>query len=282
MKKRTFAAGAAVLAVIAAALAWSYPLWHTAYLICSLVKSESIGCQIQVALEQERLSNGQKQFLQTLSWILGIEETDCFKWRAEGTLFDSQGYAQLYCDAFKEPLTELYFSEGSTLVNIRMLYQRLQENFTKEHPLLGTMLPDWKYGAYISLEQIEELFQADLKELFQGNASASIKEQSLWKNLLMLKSMKRQKTRDGDWQFQTIWNHYGIALKTGKSNEGKSFAEVRGVNGEKSRQIKSFVFLFSSEEEKAIEIPDSVMKTEEIRQFQKLWQVLKGFTEGRK
>ncbi|NBH13825.1 hypothetical protein D3Z36_06430 [Lachnospiraceae bacterium] len=281
MRKRSFVIGAIAM-VIAAAGVWSYPYWHTAYLICSLAKSESLSFQMEATLEPERLSKGQKQFLQTLSWILQIEDESCLKWRAKGMLSGHQGYAELYCEAFKEPLTETYFNKDEVLVNIRMIYEKLQGEFRKAHPLLGNMLPDWAYETYISLEQLQEIFEVDLKEMFQQSAASGLKPQSLWKNLLTLNRMKRHKTRSGEWQFQTTWNHYRIALQAGKNSDNKSFARLTGADAEKSQQIKSFVFLVSSEEKKVVNIPDSCMGTEEIRQFQKFWQTLKGFTEGRK
>ncbi len=280
MKKRYFVIGVLAAAITAVGV-WSFPLWHTAFLLHSLAKSKSLDCRIQVILDREALSENQNQFLQAVSWILGIEENSCLNWQAEGGFSQGQGTAKIYCNALKEPVTEVYFSEGSTIVNIEMLYEALQNNFGREHPILGNMLPDWKYGSYISLEQIQDMFQVDFEELLTQNASSNMIGQSLWKNLLLLNQMEREKAKNGGWQFQTSWNGWQTVLKTEKKGQIQRL-ELSGVSREHTQKIASFFASLCSGEQESIVFPDSVMKEEEIKQFQKLWSIVRSFTEGRK
>ena len=258
MKKRYFVIGVLAAAITAVGV-WSFPLWHTAFLLHSLAKSKSLDCRIQVILDREALSENQNQFLQAVSWILGIEENSCLNWQAEGGFSQGQGTAKIYCNALKA----------------------LQNNFGREHPILGNMLPDWKYGSYISLEQIQDMFQVDFEELLTQNASSNMIGQSLWKNLLLLNQMEREKAKNGGWQFQTSWNGWQTVLKTEKKGQIQRL-ELSGVSREHTQKIASFFASLCSGEQESIVFPDSVMKEEEIKQFQKLWSIVRSFTEGRK
>ncbi len=279
MKKRYFVIGVIIVAITAAGV-WSFPLWHTAYLLQNMVKSKSLDGQIQLTLNQEGLFKGQKQLLRGLSGILKIEETACLNWQAVGYVSGQKGYAEIYCDALREPVTEVYISKDSTLVNIRMLYEILQKNFVKEYPILGYILPEWKYGTYISLDQIEEIFQVNIKELFQKNSSEDLMEQGFFKSMVLLNSMKRHRMNDGGWKFEGIWNNYQTSLLVKRDNQETSF-QIEGTDRDKTQKIADFSFSLSPGKEEAVIFPDSLMKPEEITQFQKLWQVLREFAEGR-
>lgn len=279
MKKRYFVIGVIIVAVATAGV-WSFPLWHTAYLLQNLAKSESLECQIQVTLNQEGLFKGQKQLLHLLSRILKTEETDCLNWQAVGYTAGRKGYVRIYCDVLQEPVTEIYFSKDDTLVNVRMLYEVLQRNFVKEYPILGYMLPEWKYGTYISLDQVQDIFQVDIKEIFQQNSFGNLTGQGFWKSLILLNRMERHRTKEGGWKFETVWNDYHTVLLIEREKQETGF-KIEGTDREKTQKIAEFSFSLSPGEEEAVIFPESLMKTEEIAQFQKLWQALSEFTEGR-
>lgn len=279
MKKRYLIIGV-MLAVITAAGVFTFPLWHTAYLIGNLAKSKSLDCQIQITLAQEKLPKEQNQFFKALSWVLGIEEDACLNWQAKGSISEQKVHAEIYCDAMKEPVTEVYISKDSTQVNIRMLYEVLQRNFVEKYPVFGYMIPDWKYGSYISLEQIQEIFQIDLKDMFQQNVSKEMEGKNFGKNLAVLYRMERHRTKDGEWQFETVWNGYQVVLKTRKEKQETNL-EISGTDREKSQKITAFAISVSSGESDVIDFPESLMEPGEIAQFQKLWQALRQFTERR-
>lgn len=276
MKKRYVAIGltAIVIAVITLIVVLTFPLWRTAYVLHGMSKAESLDCQIQMTLNGEELSEGQQQFLQALSVILGLNKDESLKWQAKGRISGQQGYVEIYCDALKEPVTEVYVSKENSVVNIKMLYDSLQKNFTKVHPVLGKMIPDWTYGDYISLEQIQEIFQVDLREIFEQNISDNQIGTSLWENLMLLNSMERHRTKEG-WQFETVWKDYQVTMKAGKKNQ-KQGVEVGGTAVEKTKKIAMFSFTLCSGEKQEIDFPESLMEQEEIEQFKKLWDIVKG------
>ncbi len=282
MKKRNIILLSAIIVFLfAAAGIWSFPLWHHAFLLNRMANSESIGCQIQMTIGKESLSKDQEQFLQGLSWALGVDPDSVLDWRANGRICENQVYAKIFCGAFEEPVTELYISKDEVFINVRMLYEAIKGNFANEHPFFGSLLPDWQYGACISLEQMEELFQVNLKEMFEQHDFAGKQEPNIWRYLILLTRMQRHKAEDGNWRFETVWNGYQLVLESGNKDQGAELA-VRGCVREASQKITSFSAILSSEEQHPVIMPDSLMQKEEIEQFQKLWGLVRNFTEGRK
>lgn len=280
MKKRYFVIGAVglVAAAVAAAGIWTFPLWHTAYLLYHLFQAESLDCRIEVSLQKEGLPEHAGKFLQAVSWALGMEGSDILEWQASGRISEGKGYLQIYCDAAKEPVTEVYFEKDDALVNVEMLYGMIQEHFQKEHPLMGTMVPDWKYGTYLSLEQIQEIFQIDLKKMFQEGSSGEMPDFSYWEIFLMLQGMDRKKTGHGGWQFETAYRDWHIAFETGR--EGRApYLHVSGA-GQKGQALKDASAVLSPGRQEEIHIPDSLMKQEEAAQFQKIWAAVSYLIEG--
>ncbi|MCI8495207.1 MAG: hypothetical protein HFI74_05955 [Lachnospiraceae bacterium] len=279
MKKRYLVIGVVSVIVLAVTTVgiWSYPLWQTAFLLNNMIKSKALEAQIHLELEEEELSENVRQFLKVISWALGTEEGESLDWYARGQINGNQGYARIYCGAWEEPVTEVYVSKESTLVNMEMLYGIVQGKFREEHPLMGTFLPDWGYGSYITLEQIQEIFQVDFRQFFQKN---DVQEHNLWEILLLLNHMERKKTENGNWQFQTIWNDYQIAFEAGNENQTPR-CSIDGVNKAEEQKIKRFTGVLTKGKETPIIFPSTLMKQEEIEPFRKLWSAFLTIMEGR-
>ncbi len=283
MKKRNIVLLVSALAMVVffvAAVVWSFPIWHHAFLLNRIAKSDSIGCQIQMMAGKESLSKEQEQFLQGLSWALGADPDAVLDWKANGRICKAQVYAEIFCAEFEEPITELYITKDEVFINVRMLYEAIQENIASEHPLFGSLLPEWKYGTCISLRQLEELFGVNLKEMFKQHDFAEIQQQNFWQYLILLTRMERHRTEDGNWQFETVWNDYQLVLRSDNKDQGAKIA-VSGCVKQESQSITSFSTVLTSEERYPLKIPDSVMQEEEIEQFQMLWELVRNFTEGR-
>lgn len=98
--------------------------------------------------------------------------------------------------------------------------------------------------------------------------------------MILLNRMERHRTKDGGWKFETVWNDYHTVLLIEREKQETGF-KIEGTDREKTQKIAEFSFSLSPGEEEAVIFPESLMKTEEIAQFQKLWQALSEFTEGR-
>lgn len=166
-KKKYYLAGiilgaCILLAVICGAAVRFLPVFRAARTLRQMLVEKNIDFEINVSLEQKNLSEQQEKFLQAVSWILQVDEESCMFWKIKGQISGTQAYAQVFCEGLDGAVTDVYVDEGNILVNARALYEALQHNFTSAHPFMGSLLPNWQYHDYISLEQIEEIFQVDI------------------------------------------------------------------------------------------------------------------------
>lgn len=261
---------------------WMFPLLRAAATLHSVLHTESFDCQVNVTLNKEILSEQQQQFLSFMSLVLGIEKEDCLEWSVTGKTSEGCGYAKLYGGGLQEPITDVYFKDDQIVVNVKMLYQSLQKNILKEHPMLGSLLPEWEYGDYISLEQIEKIFEIDIEDIFRDNHSSELSEQSFWKIWSMLRGMEHKENKDGRQQFKTIFNNYQTVFEIGRKGKVPILV-VSGEDLEGKQPIAGFWASLLGQESGKIVFPKSIMKEEEIAQLQKLWSTLRkaqGTLEG--
>lgn len=271
-----------VAAVIVLLGIWMFPLLRVAATLHSALHAESYDFQVAVTLNKEILSEQQRQFLALMPWVLGIEEDDCLEWSVTGNISEGSGYAKLYGGGLQEPITDVYFRDDQIMVNIKMLYQSLQKNILEEHPMLGSLLPGWEYGDYISLDQIEEIFAVDIEEIFRDHSSFELSGQSFWEVWNMLRGMERKEDKDGRQRFETIFNSYQTVFEIGRKGKAPMLA-VLGKDVQGQQPIAGFRTSLSGKKSEKIVFPKSIMKEEEIAKLQKLWSSLieaQGTLEG--
>lgn len=281
MKKRYIIAGI-ILALLVAAVIWAFPLLRAAGILHGMGKGEGFEGQITVTLKEEALSQEEEQFVHTLSKLFSVEETSLLSLRGEGRMAENSGYAEIYCEGVSEPVTDVYFSQEETWINVEMLYERLQETFARKYPILGNILPNWECGAYISLEQIEEIFQVDVNGMWKTELPKEDAGQSAWKTFLLLAGMNREKAANGRQQFKTEWNGYQIQLEVGKEDKTPVLA-VWGTDMQENRKLTAFEGEFSAGKAEAVVFPEDVMQQEEISRMKTLWSVIQKLqqsTEG--
>lgn len=266
-----------------------FPLLRAAQTVRRVLSAEDMEYNIQVTLNQKQFSDKQEQFLQAVSWILETRESDCLSWKASGAFSDGQGHAQIFCAGLDGPVTEVHFEKNELWVNVKMLYEALQNNFTSAHPLLGRLLPDWKYSDYMSLEQMEEMFQIDVRGMFMPDMPRGASGQNTWKYIMMLSQMERKKMEDGRQQFSMDWNGYQVAVEIAKPGRAVKFSEaqpgkaayepdifIEGEDRGGGRIIASYQAEISASPAREMTAPDSVMTQDEMEQFMKLWELVKG------
>ena len=274
MKKKPLAIAAISIACAAVlcAAAWAFPLLQAARSLKHLADAESIDYKINMTLNKEKLSQGQQQFLETVSWILQAEESACLSWEASGSVSGGQGYAQISCKGLEGFVTDVSFSGDDAFVNARMLYETVQENFTGAHPILGNLLPDWEYSDYISLKQIEEIFQADIMSMCRPNLPGQPSGKSVWDNLAALLRMERKKAEGGRQQFAMRQDGYQVTLEI----EEPSGLAAWGTDVTGGQAIKSWKAEAAGGPAKEISLPETVMEQEEIDRFRELWKMAEG------
>ncbi len=279
MKKKTkiilMIAAVILCVVLFVAVIRVFPLLQAARTLHRVWGAECVDYEMDITLNPDRLSGEQRKFLGAVSWLLETEESACMSWNIRGYRSGGQGYAQISCKGLEGNVTDVYFREGEIIVNVKMLYETLQKNFSGAHPVLGVLLPEWQFSDYISLEQIEEIFQVDIRSMFQLSMPKELSGGNVWQYLMILHGIERKKSVDGRQQFAVDWNGYQVEIGIGKAGQAPEISVV-GTDGEEQGIIASYNVFVSSAAAKETAYPDSVMEQEEIRQFQDLWGTIKG------
>ena len=279
MKKKTkvilMIAAAILCVVLLFAAIRVFPLLQAARTLHRVLDAECVDYEMDITLNPDRLSEEQRNLLKAVSWVLETEESACMSWNIRGYRSGGHGYAQISCKGLEGNVTDVYFREGETIVNVKMLYETLQKNFSGAHPVLGVLLPEWQFSDYISLEQIEEIFQVDIRSMFQLSMPKELSGGNVWQYLMILHGIERKKSVGGRQQFAVAWNGYQVEIGIGKAGPAPEISVV-GTDGEEQGMIASYNVSVSSAAAKETAYPDSVMEQEEIRQFQDLWGTIKG------
>lgn len=118
-----------------------------------------------------------------------------------------------------------------------------------------------------------------MKKIFQQNSSFKLTGHSYWEIFLLLQGMEREKTEHGGWRFAMEYQGYQIAFESGKEQR-KPYFHVWGVGKQQQALGEISVSLCPGQEEE-IHVPDSLMKQEEVMQFQKIWSAAVYLIEGR-
>lgn len=258
---------------------FAFPLLRAARALQRIAEAECVNYKLNITFNQERISDKQEQFLRFLSRIFEVEESSCMSWSVKGYLSGGKGYAEVSCAGLQGPVMDVYFGEDYAVVNVRMLYEALQDNFSGAHPFLGALLPEWKYSEYISLEQVEEIFDVDIRDMYQPYIPEKVSGGSIWKGLLMLGRMERKKGADGRLRFEMEENGCQTGIEIGKAKETAEIF-LQGMDAQKNQVVISYEASVSSAPKRETVYPDSVMEQDEIIQFRNLWDIVKGI-QGR-
>ena len=275
MKKRYLAAGigALMLLLVLGLAVWAAPLVRTAFLMHGVSMEDGLQYKVSVKLEEGNLPEGQQQLAGMLSALIG--EGAGQSWTMAGRARGGRLYGELYCEGISEPVTELYFCEGKGAVNVEMLYSAVQREVVKKYPLAQHVFPDWEYGTFLSGEQLEEVFQIDLEEMFQAKGMASGHGISAWEAFWTLAGMERSKGKRGGVQFGTSLGEYQASLEFAK--EGRApVVYLQAFDKSSKQKIAECTGEFAFQQVEEVGFPDSFLEEEDIKRLAKLWSAAQG------
>ncbi len=295
MKKKYLTSGILIGAFLVCAVAVCvfvrlFPLLRAAQAVKRVMSAKGVDFEINVTLNEGCFSEGQEQFLKAVSWMLEVDQSACMTWQIRGSVSQGQGYARIFCEGLDGAVTNVAFSEDGVWVDVKTLYGAVQDNFASAHPLLGSLLPDWKYSDYISLEQLEEIFQVDIRGMYLPKLPQGASGRSLWQNIMVLKQLEREKdTEDGGQWFKLGWEGYQIVFGIGGAGKLSEVPDaeageaapgqeifIEGTDQSGSQPIASYTAAVRAAAAKEMPVPDSVMEEDEIEQFKKLWELVEG------
>lgn len=210
MKKKI---GIGIVCVAAALLLvlgiFCYPHWKAAKLLKEHFNPARVGYTLEVQLLEEQMTDDQKQFVNVLSMLTGIDTENFYKLHLEGTTWDGIVEVQVFPDGQENPLFELYLSDESEVMNGAMFYQTVRANLSGGNALIERLLPKWEDHTYVTLEQAEQIFGIDLSAV-RNFSLPQIKEPSTSSWFMALLAMKRE---NGDNEVTYAAEKAGAAVK---------------------------------------------------------------------
>lgn len=222
MKKKI---GIGIVCVAAALLLvlgiFCYPHWKAAKLLKEHFNPERVGYTLEVQLLEEQMTDDQKQFVDVLSMLTGINTENFYKLHLEGTTWDGIVEVQVFPDGQENPLFELYLSDESEVMNGAMFYQTVRANLSGGNALIERLLPKWEDHTYVTLEQAEQIFGIDLSAV-RNFSLPQIKEPSTSSWFMALLAMKRE---NGDNEVAYAAEKAGAAVKLVLPEEGNVTVE---------------------------------------------------------
>ncbi len=222
MKKKI---GIGIVCVAAALLLvlgiFCYPHWKAAKLLKEHFNPERVGYTLEVQLLEEQMTDDQKQFVDVLSMLTGINTENFYKLHLEGTTWDGIVEVQVFPDGQENPLFELYLSDESEVMNGAMFYQTVRTNLSGGNALIERLLPKWEDHTYVTLEQAEQIFGIDLSAV-RNFSLPQIKEPSTSSWFMALLAMKRE---NGDNEVTYAAEKAGAAVKLVLPEEGNVTVE---------------------------------------------------------
>ena len=222
MKKKI---GTGIVCVAAALLLvlgiFCYPHWKAARLLKEHFNPERVGYTLEVQLLEEQMTDDQKQFVNVLSMLTGIDTENFYKLHLEGTTWDGIVEVQVFPDGQENPLFELYLSDESEVMNGAMFYQTVRANLSGGNALIERLLPKWEDHTYVTLEQAEQIFGIDLSAV-RNFSLPQIKEPSTSSWFMALLAMKRE---NGDNEVTYAAEKAGAAVKLVLPEEGNVTVE---------------------------------------------------------
>lgn len=266
-----------VILCLVVTLYW-FPIIKVVQMFWNVSDTLQFHYQSSFDLKEEDLSEEQRNFINVLSSLLEIEKEACLFWNAEGMVYDDTGYVKLYCEAFENPITELYLTKEEQIINVGMFYRTMQSSIEENHRLLSKLLPDWNGAEFISLEQIEEIFDVDLKAFLELENIEDWTMDRSWKSLLSLNKMKKSFGKQGEVIFETQLEEGTVEFKFQKEEKVPTI-QVLILDTEDIENIVRSESSIIFDTVSRVDMPTTLISSKNIEILHLLWSIFTAFSD---
>lgn len=187
-----------ILAIAAVVFCKIFPVWKDAGIISSELDFQHTAFELKLDLNQEAFSENGSQLLEAYAKLMDLEEDSLHKLTLKGETDGAIIHTFVYPDGVEEPVLEFYLSDEIDVINGAMIYNSFHDNLVKKSPLVGYLLPVWEENEYVTLEQLEQLFDLEFKEAKEFDAGAfpdTIPEKYLFGIMMALSKEKENGNR---------------------------------------------------------------------------------------
>lgn len=193
-----------LLIVAAGIIIYCYPIYRAAGYMSQNLTFQKIDYTMKVTVDREELDGNRRKLLDALAELTGTDRGAMYRLSIEGKVDGDMIYARIYPEGSKDPLIELYLSDGPDVLNGAMLYGAVRDHLCGQNELLDLLFPAWDDHEYVSLEQVEEMLGVDLSQARRFKLPFRNKKLSRWECFGLLMLMDRVETESGDgFLFQT-------------------------------------------------------------------------------
>lgn len=126
--------------------------------------SQNCAITLDISPDMRALTADQQKFIRILSGLTGVEEEGWQELTMQGGYDGKAVELTVYAGQDAE-ITQLYLTQDCQAINLHTIYDRAYHHLTEKVGLLALVLPQWSFGDYISLQQLEEAFDLELGKL---------------------------------------------------------------------------------------------------------------------
>ena len=193
-----------LLAAAVGACIYSYPIWKDAGVLRRYMAAGQFTFDLEVELDRTALEAGQAKLLENLAKLTGYEEDALFRLRIKGRTRGDKIQALIYPEGEEEPLMELYLSDELDAVNETLPYNTIRKNLVEKVALLDHIMPAELEAVYMTLEQVEQIFDLDLSRIREFHLPEFSTDRSTAAYFPLLALAPKERTEQGC--------RYGVAM----------------------------------------------------------------------
>lgn len=194
-----------LLAAAVGACIYSYPIWKDAGVLRRYMAAGQFTFDLEVELDRTALEAGQAKLLENLAKLTGYEEDALFRLRIKGRTRGDKIQALIYPEGEEEPLMELYLSDELDAVNETLPYNTIRKNLVEKVALLDHIMPAELEAVYMTLEQVEQIFDLDLSRIREFHLPEFSTDRSTAAYFPLLALAPKERTEQGC--------RYGVAME---------------------------------------------------------------------
>lgn len=171
---------------------------------------------------------------------------------------------------------EIYQKDEQLLINVEKIYEMQKDSIREKQPLLGSLLPEWKAGAYISTKQIEEItgYSINITTIQQSDAELTWMafEQIEYDRGDAKKSYYRIRGMEEE--------NYDIIVGIDKSSVFQNPLDVSLILDQKDGDFEiKLDMLATPEKNTALMMPADVMEESDISNIKAIWEAFQSVKE---
>lgn len=239
-KKILYSAGIILLILLCVLFVWLFPYIKAAGILQKAESAQKITYDAFIHINSGSLSKEEKNLLDLLEQLLVVEEEDLLNLHFSGEACEEYVIADIYCQAFETPITEIYYSEDQKTLNLKMLYDTISQNLADELWLLKIVLPQWEFEEdYVTFEQLKETFGVDMETLIPIGELKDIKMPSMAESVYLLSKTSVEKDMEGNHRFTVNYKGYAGQFSVVEKNN-LIVIQIEGRTERSDQKIGSF------------------------------------------